>query len=59
MGHRHTLSAALLIGGKDVAYEKRNVHAMNILVCTPGRRAAAAAAPLLPLLPRPRCFRGR
>lgn len=34
---RHGMSACLLIGGKDVAYEKENVNGMNILICTPGR----------------------
>ena len=33
----HTLSAGLLIGGKDVAYEKQKVCSMNLLVATPGR----------------------
>ena len=37
VGHRHGLSAALLIGGKDVAYEKENLRGKNILVATPGR----------------------
>ena len=31
------MSAALLIGGKDVEYEKQKVSQMNILVATPGR----------------------
>lgn len=31
------MSAGLLIGGKDVAFEKEKVNGMNILVCTPGR----------------------
>eukprot|EP00003_Mantamonas_plastica_P007435 TRINITY_DN1624_c2_g1_i8.p2 TRINITY_DN1624_c2_g1~~TRINITY_DN1624_c2_g1_i8.p2 ORF type:complete len:177 (-),score=45.59 TRINITY_DN1624_c2_g1_i8:383-913(-) len=31
------LSAGLLVGGKDVAYEQQFVNNMNILVCTPGR----------------------
>lgn len=24
-------------GGKDVEYEKKNIHIMNVLICTPGR----------------------
>lgn len=37
VGARHGMSAGLLIGGKDVEYEKEKVNGMNILVCTPGR----------------------
>lgn len=33
----HKFSMGLLIGGKDVAEEKRLIGSMNILVCTPGR----------------------
>lgn len=31
------ISVGLIIGGKDVAYEKLKIQGMNILVCTPGR----------------------
>jgi ATP-dependent RNA helicase DDX10/DBP4 len=31
------LSVGLIIGGKDVSYEKLKIQGMNILVCTPGR----------------------
>lgn len=37
IGKRHELSAGLIIGGKDVEFEKERVGRMNILVCTPGR----------------------
>ena len=37
VGAKHTYSAALLIGGKDVETEKKRVAGVNILVCTPGR----------------------
>jgi ATP-dependent RNA helicase DDX10/DBP4 len=37
VGARHTMSAGLLIGGKDVQEEANRVNKMNILVCTPGR----------------------
>ena len=37
VGARHTMSAGLLIGGKDVQEEAGRVNKMNILVCTPGR----------------------
>nr|QBK46515.1 DExD/H box RNA helicase 41 [Philasterides dicentrarchi] len=33
----HELSIGLVIGGKDVQYEKDNIANMNILVATPGR----------------------
>ena len=33
----HQLSAGLVIGGKDVEYEKERIQSMNILICTPGR----------------------
>lgn len=37
VGKKHSFSAALLIGGKNVEQEQEKVHYMNILVCTPGR----------------------
>ena len=36
-GKHHSLSAGLLIGGKNVKEEKDTVNRMNLLVCTPGR----------------------
>eukprot|EP01134_Creolimax_fragrantissima_P007766 CFRG7766T1 len=37
VGKKHTLSAGLIIGGKDVETEQGAIARMNILVCTPGR----------------------
>ena len=37
VGARQSMSAGLLIGGKDVQEEANRVNKMNILVCTPGR----------------------
>lgn len=37
IGKFHSLSAGLIIGGKDFGFEKGRVSRMNILVCTPGR----------------------
>eukprot|EP00124_Ichthyophonus_hoferi_P005994 Ihof_evm1s1104 gene=Ihof_evmTU1s1104 len=37
MGRKHTLSAGLIIGGKDVAMERAVIGRMNILIATPGR----------------------
>jgi ATP-dependent RNA helicase DDX10/DBP4 len=37
IGKNHTLSAGLIIGGKDWEYEKNLINRMSILVCTPGR----------------------
>ena len=37
IGKFHELSVGLIIGGKHVDYEKENIHAMNILIATPGR----------------------
>lgn len=31
------MSVGLIIGGKDVQYEKERIGKMNILICTPGR----------------------
>lgn len=33
----HDLSAGLIIGGKDVKFEKAKIRNMNILISTPGR----------------------
>ena len=35
--HLHQMSAGLVIGGKNVEYEKEWIAEMNILVATPGR----------------------
>lgn len=37
VGQRHQFSAALVIGGKDLAMERKRIDQMNIIVCTPGR----------------------
>ncbi|KAF8367372.1 hypothetical protein PRIPAC_85201, partial [Pristionchus pacificus] len=38
VGKHHGFSCCLLIGqGNDVNFEKRRLHVMNIIVCTPGR----------------------
>lgn len=37
IGKFHTLSAGLVIGGKDLKAEREAIHRMNILVATPGR----------------------
>ncbi|VDM48607.1 unnamed protein product [Toxocara canis] len=37
VGKHHNFSAALLIGGTDVEYEKNRLATVNIVVCTPGR----------------------
>ncbi len=37
VGKKHSFSAGLLIGGKDLKQEQERVKRMNILVCTPGR----------------------
>lgn len=36
-GSMHDLSAGVVIGGKDLNFEKQRIQAMNILICTPGR----------------------
>ena len=36
-GKRHSFSAGLVLGGKDLAEERRRVPLMNLLVATPGR----------------------
>ena len=37
LGYRHTLSAGLVIGGKDFRNEQTHIGKMNILIATPGR----------------------
>ncbi|CAG8620139.1 2924_t:CDS:10, partial [Acaulospora colombiana] len=37
IGRRHSLSAGLVIGGKDLHVEQERINRMNILICTPGR----------------------
>lgn len=37
VGQRHQFSAALVIGGKDLAMERKRIDQMNIIICTPGR----------------------
>lgn len=36
-GKNHTLSAGLIIGGKDLASERGRIGRINVLVATPGR----------------------
>ncbi|CAG0879202.1 unnamed protein product [Darwinula stevensoni] len=37
VGKYHDFSAALIIGGRDWAYERMRMDRMNIIICTPGR----------------------
>ena len=37
VGKYHSFSAGLVIGGKDISIEKKNIKEMNILIATPGR----------------------
>lgn len=37
VGQYHQFSAALIIGGKDLAMERKRIDQMNIIICTPGR----------------------
>ena len=37
IGHRHSLGAGLVIGGKDFRNEQTHIGKMNILIATPGR----------------------
>lgn len=37
VGMHHTISAGLLIGGKDVKEESARIAKLNLLVATPGR----------------------
>lgn len=36
-GSKHSFSAGLVIGGKDLKSEQERLASMNILICTPGR----------------------
>jgi len=33
----HKFSVGLIIGGKNLAFEKQHIQAISILICTPGR----------------------
>ena len=37
VGHLHDFSAGLIIGGKDLNFEKKRLDRCNIMICTPGR----------------------
>lgn len=37
VGQQHQFSAALVIGGKDLAMERKRIDQINIIICTPGR----------------------
>ncbi|XP_072760628.1 probable ATP-dependent RNA helicase DDX10 [Anoplolepis gracilipes] len=37
VGHYHDISAGLIIGGKDLKFEKKRMNQCNIMICTPGR----------------------
>lgn len=37
VGYKHVVSAALLTGGRDVNEEKKRLHAISIIIGTPGR----------------------
>lgn len=37
VGKYHDFSAGLIIGGKDVEFERKRMHHVNIIICTPGR----------------------
>lgn len=37
VGQYHDISASLIIGGKDLKFEKKRMHQYNIIICTPGR----------------------
>lgn len=37
VGYKHVHSAALLTGGRDVQEERKRLHAISIIVGTPGR----------------------
>ncbi|KAL1131584.1 hypothetical protein AAG570_011198 [Ranatra chinensis] len=37
VGKHHDFSAGLIIGGKDLHFEKTRMHLVNIIICTPGR----------------------
>lgn len=37
VGRYHDISAGLIIGGKDLKFEKKRMNQCNIVICTPGR----------------------
>ncbi|EZA61622.1 putative ATP-dependent RNA helicase DDX10 [Ooceraea biroi] len=37
IGHYHDVSGGLIIGGKDLNFEKKRLDQCNIVICTPGR----------------------
>ena len=37
IGKYHDFSAGLVIGGKDLHYERKRLATCNIIICTPGR----------------------
>jgi ATP-dependent RNA helicase DDX10/DBP4 len=37
VGHYHDVSAGLIIGGKDLHFEKKRMDKCNVIICTPGR----------------------
>lgn len=37
VGRKHDFSAGLIIGGKDLKFERKRVDQLNIIICTPGR----------------------
>lgn len=37
VGKYHEFSAGLIIGGKDLKFERSRMHQVNIVICTPGR----------------------
>ncbi|XP_076236770.1 putative ATP-dependent RNA helicase DDX10 [Calliopsis andreniformis] len=37
IGQHHDISAGLIIGGKDLKFEKKRMDQCNIVICTPGR----------------------
>ncbi|XP_011495146.1 PREDICTED: probable ATP-dependent RNA helicase DDX10 [Ceratosolen solmsi marchali] len=37
VGRYHNMSAGLIIGGKDLYFEKKRMDQCNIIICTPGR----------------------
>ncbi|KAG5339580.1 DDX10 helicase, partial [Acromyrmex charruanus] len=37
VGQYHSISAGLIIGGKDLKFEKKRMDQCNIIICTPGR----------------------
>ncbi|KAG5310707.1 DDX10 helicase, partial [Acromyrmex insinuator] len=37
VGQYHSISAGLIIGGKDLKFEKKRMDQCNVIICTPGR----------------------